>query len=96
MQRGSERRHKVAWRIANGKKEALPKKSGKAFNFLKSALKAEHTKYYIWAGLTTAMLALFTPITTFYIVFSFLNLALATATILLGEKNDGKNRLFKE
>ena len=78
------------------KKEALPKKNGKAFRFFNFALKAEHTKYYIWAGLTTALLALFTPITTYYIVFAFINLALATATIFLSEKGDGRDRLFKE
>ena len=78
------------------KKEALPRKSGKAIGFFKTALKAENAKFYVWAGLTTALLALFTPITTYYIVFSFLNLALAVATIALSERSDGVDRLFKE
>ena len=78
------------------KKEALRKRSGKVSHFLKTALKAEHTKYYVWAGLTTALLALFTPITTFYIVFSFINLSLAITTIIMSEKNEGIDRLFKE
>ena len=78
------------------KKEALPRKSGKALGFFRSALKRDHAKYYIWAGLTTALLALFTPITTFYIVFSFINLALATTTMVLSERSDGKDRLFRE
>ncbi len=77
-------------------KEALPKKNGKASNLFKTLLRAENAKYYVWAGLTTALLALFTPITTYYIVFSFINLALATATILLSERSNGKNKLFKE
>ena len=78
------------------KKEALPRKSGKAMGLFRSALKRDHAKYYIWAGLTTALLALFTPITTFYIVFSFINLVLATATLILSERSEGKNGLFKE
>ena len=55
-----------------------------------------NAKYYVWAGLSTALLALFTPITAYYILFSFLNLALATGCLLLSEKNEGKNGLFKE
>ena len=78
------------------KKEALRRKSGKASDLLKTFLKAENAKYYVWAGLTTALLALFTPITTYYLVFSFVNLALATAAILLSERNDGRNELFRE
>ena len=78
------------------KKEALPRKSGKAMGLFRSALKRDHAKYYIWAGLTTALLALFTPITTFYIVFSFINLVLASATLILSERSEGKNGLFKE
>ena len=78
------------------KKDALRRKSGKAFVFLRSFLKAGNSKYYVWAGLATALLALFTPITTYYIVFSFLNLALAVASILLSERNDGRGGLFRE
>lgn len=77
-------------------KEALPKKNGKASNPFRTLLRAENAKYYVWAGLTTALLALFTPITIYYIVFSFINLLLATATMLLSERNNGKNKLFKE
>ena len=78
------------------KKEALRRKSGKAFDFLKTVLKSENAKYYVWAGLTTALLALFTPITTYYVAFAFLNLALAVATIFLSERGDGENGLFRE
>ena len=78
------------------KKDALRRKSGKAFDLLKTFLKAENAKYYVWAGLATALLALFTPITAYYLAFSFLNLALATAAILFSEKNDGRNELFRE
>ena len=78
------------------KKEALPKKKGKAIKFLQAAFNREHTKYYVWAGLSTALLALFTPITTYYIVFSFINLALAMATIFLGERSAGEDHLFRD
>ena len=77
-------------------KEALPKKNNRKFAFLKTAIKRDNARYYVWAGLTTALLALFTPITIYYIVFSFLNLALALACILYGEAGEGKDRLFKE
>ena len=77
------------------KKDALPKKSGKAFRFMKTLFKSDNVKYYVWAGLTTALLALFTPITTYYIAFSFINLALAVITMVLSERSDGENRLFK-
>lgn len=76
-------------------KEALPKKKSRKFAFLKTAVKRDNARYYVWAGLTTALLALFTPITTYYIVFAFLNLALAIACILSGEAGEGKDRLFK-
>ena len=77
-------------------KERMERKGGKVSNFFKTALNGSNAKYYIWAGLSTALLALFTPITTYYILFSFLNLALATGCLLVSEKNDGKNGLFKE
>lgn len=76
-------------------KEALEKKSGKVSKFLKTALNAGNTKYYIWAGLSTALLALFTPITTYYILFAFVNLALAVACLLFSEKSEGNDELFK-
>ena len=77
-------------------KSALRKKSGKVRLVLKTALSGSNAKYYVWAGLSTALLALFTPITTYYIVFSFLNLALALGCLFSGEKSDGKNGLFRE
>ena len=76
-------------------KESLEKRNGKISRFLKSALNEHNAKFYIWAGLSTALLAMFTPITTYYIVFSFLNLALSIACVLLSEKSEGKDRLFK-
>ena len=77
-------------------KEALEKKKGKAIKLFRTALNAANTKYYVWAGLSTALLALFMPITTYYIVFAFLNLALAVASLALSERNEGRNGLFKE
>lgn len=77
-------------------KEAMGRKSGKVSNIFKTALNGKNAKYYIWAGLSTALLALFTPITAYYIVFSFLNLALAAGCLLLSEKSEGKDGLFKE
>ena len=77
-------------------KEALPKKQAKRLAFLKTAVKRDNAKYYVWAGLSTALLALFTPITTYYIVFSFINLALAMATIFLGERSAGEDHLFRD
>ena len=77
-------------------KDALPKKKNRALGLLRSAFKRDHTKYYLWAGLTTALIALFTPIVTYYIVFSFLNLVLATLTVVFSERSDGQNRLFRE
>ena len=77
-------------------KDALGRKKGKRLSVLKTALNASNAKYFIWAGLTTSLLALFTPITTYYIVFSFVNLILAIASMLCSEKNEGKNELFKE
>ena len=76
-------------------KSAFKKKSGKGLVFLKSALKSDNIKYYVWAGLSTALLALLTPITTYYIVFSFVNLGLAIASMLLSERSEGQDRLFK-
>ena len=77
-------------------KDALRRKSGKATDLLKTVLKAGNAKYYVWAGLTTALLALFTPITTYYVAFSFVNLALALLTIFFSERSEGKNELFRE
>ena len=77
-------------------KEAMQRKKGKRLSFLKSALDARNAKYFIWAGLCTALLALFTPVTTYYIVFSFLDLAIAIACVTLSEKTQGKGGLFKE
>lgn len=77
-------------------KEVLEKPNGMVLKFFKTALNENNAKFYIWAGLSTALLALFTPITTYYIVFSFLNLALSVACVCLSEKSQGKNRLFKD
>ena len=78
------------------KKEALPRKKSRALGLLRSAFKRDHTKYYLWAGLTTALIALFTPIVTYYIVFSFVNLMLAIMTVVFSERSDGKDQLFRE
>lgn len=77
-------------------KDALRRKSGKATDLLKTVLKAGNAKYYVWAGLTTALLAMFTPITAYYLAFSFVNLALALLTIFLSERSEGENELFRE
>ena len=76
-------------------KEAMERKKGKRFTLLKTALNARNAKYFVWAGLSTSLLALFTPITTYYIVFSFINLLVAIACVLFSEKSEGRNELFK-
>ena len=77
-------------------RECLARKSGKVGKIIKTALAEGNAKYYIWAGLSTSFLALFTPITTYYIVFAFINLALAIGCLFFSEKGEGKDRLFKE
>ena len=77
-------------------KDAMKKKGGKVLHLLKTAINAGNAKYYILAGLSTSLLALFTPVTTYYIVFAFINLALAIACVLFSEKSEGENRLFKQ
>ena len=76
-------------------KEAMERKKGKGGAFLKTALNARNAKFFVWAGLSTALLALFTPITTYYIVFSFINLLVALACVLFSEKSEGRDELFK-
>jgi len=76
-------------------KDALSRKKEKRLSFLKTVFCASNAKYYVWAGLTTALLALFTPITTYYIVFSFVNLVLAVLSMSFSERGDGKDELFK-
>ena len=77
-------------------KEALSRKKGKRLSALKAAFTAANAKYFVWAGLTTSAIALFTPLTAYYIVFSFVNLILAVTCMLLSEKSEGRNELFKE
>ena len=77
-------------------KEALSRKKGKRLSALKAAFTAANAKYFVWAGLTTSAIALFTPLTTYYIVFSFVNLILAVTCMLLSEKSEGRDELFKE
>lgn len=76
-------------------KEAMTRKKEKRLSFLKTVFSAGNAKYYIWAGLTTSLIALFTPMTTYYIVFSFVNLLLAVACLMGSEKGEGKDELFK-
>lgn len=77
-------------------KDSMARKKGKKLSAMKAAMTAANAKYFVWAGLTTALLALFTPITTYYIVFSFLNLILAVLCLSFSEKSEGKDELFKE
>ena len=73
----------------------MERKKGKRLSFLKGALNARNAKYFIWAGLSTALLALFTPVTAYYLVFSFLNLILAALCVAGSERSEGKDGLFK-
>ena len=82
------------------KKRLIPEKTKgkterkKAGVLLRSALTASNAKYFVFAGFSTALVALLTPFAVYYIAFAFLDLILASLSLILSEKDAGKNDLF--
>lgn len=75
-------------------KEKGKKEGKKAGAILRSALTARNAKYFIFAGFSTALVALLTPFAAYYVAFAFVNLILAALSIFFSEKDQGKNDLF--
>ena len=75
-------------------KEKKQRKRKKAGFLLSSALTAKNAKYFVFAGFSTALIALLTPFAVYYIAFAFINLLLAALSLVFSEKGDGKNDLL--
>ncbi len=76
------------------KKENETKEKKRIKTILASAIGPSHARYFIFAGIATAFIALFTPFVRYYIVFSIINLILACLSIFQGEKGVGKDDVF--
>jgi len=83
------------------KRNLIPDKSAFALKrkrmgkLIKLAINERNAKYYILAGLSTSLIALFTPFTVYYVSFAFLNLILALSCVIFSERSEGRNELFK-
>jgi len=76
-------------------KSEFKKEKVRIANFLGAALDASNVKYYILGGLTTSLIALFTPFKAYYLAFAFVNLILAVLSLVFSEKNAGECDLFR-
>ncbi len=75
-------------------KEKRERKRKKAGVLLGTALTAKNAKFFIFAGFSTALIALLTPFAVYYIAFAFINLLLAALSLAFSEKGEGRNDLL--
>ena len=76
-------------------KSVFMRKKSRTANLFRAALDRGNVKYYCIAGLSTSLLSLLSPLKTYYMIFSFLNLALAIVSLIFSEKNCGECEIFK-